>query len=66
MEEKLSVIPAIFKAINFLGFAPYKPDTYSYEIYNKTISEIRALNKKGNEAGKLRIGDSQYVTHHLA
>ncbi|MDU1630823.1 MAG: helicase, partial [Lactococcus lactis] len=62
VEEKLSVIPAIFKAINFLGFAPYKPDTYSYEIYNKTISEIRALNKKGNEAGKLR---TQLAIHNM-
>lgn len=61
-EEKLSVIPAIFKAINFLGFAPYKPDTYSYEIYDKTVSEIRALNKKGNEAGKLR---TQLAIHNI-
>jgi len=61
-EEKLSVIPAIFKAISFLGFAPYKPDIYSYEIYGKTVSEIRALNKKGNEAGKLR---TQLAIHNM-
>ena len=48
--------------INFLGFAPYKPDSYSHNIYNKTINEIRALDLKGNEANQLR---TQLAVHNM-
>ena len=48
--------------INFLGFAPYKPDSYSHNIYNKTINEIRALDLKRNEANQLR---TQLAVHNM-
>mgnify|MGYP007015037340 FL=1 len=58
----MNIILILFKVINFLGFAPYKPDSYSHNIYNKTISEIRALDIKGNEASKLR---TQLAIHNI-
>ena len=61
MKEK-SIVPAVFKIINFLGFTPYKPDTYAHEIYGKSISEIRLLNLKGKTANKLRI---QLAIHNM-
>lgn len=61
-DKNLNIIPILFKVINFLGFAPYKPDSYSHNIYNKTISEIRALDIKGNEASKLR---TQLAIHNI-
>lgn len=57
-----NIIPTLFKVINFLGFAPYKPDSYSHNIYNKTINEIRALDLKGNEANQLR---TQLAVHNM-
>ena len=51
----LSVIPAIFSMINFLGFASYKPETYNYRFYNKSVADIRALGMKGHEANRIRL-----------
>jgi len=39
------VIPIVFRIINMLGFTPYKPNTYDYDILNKPISEIKELDK---------------------
>lgn len=39
-----TVIPLLFQLINFLGFTPYKPDSYRNEIYGKSIPEIRSMN----------------------
>lgn len=60
--ETIPAIPALFKIINFLGFAPYKPETYRMDIYGKTIPEIRTMNMKGNAANSLRI---QLAIHNM-
>lgn len=58
----LSVIPQIYKIINFLGFAPYKPEAYRLDIYGKTIPLIRQMNMKGNEANRIRV---QLAIHNM-
>lgn len=61
-QEAMSVISSIYKIINFLGFSPYKPDSYNWTVYGKTIPEIRQLNLKGREANSLRV---QLAIHNM-
>lgn len=63
--EEMSVIPSVFSLINFLGFTPYKPDTYLHEVYNKSISDIRSLNKPEKEMNKIRIQLSIHNMLHV-
>lgn len=37
-----TLITLLFQLINFIGFVPYKPDSYRKIIYGKSISEINA------------------------
>ncbi|PTJ59028.1 helicase [Mammaliicoccus sciuri] len=62
MEKSESVIPLIFQLINFLGFTPYKPESYSYNIYGKSISDIRALSISGKEISQLSIHNMLQIT----
>lgn len=62
---KETIIPLIFKIINVLGFTPYRPDSYLHTIYNKSVSEIRALNIKGKEANRFRIQLSIHNMLHV-
>lgn len=57
-----SVISSIYKIINFLGFAPYKPDSYNRTVYGKTIPQIRQLNLTGRAANSLRV---QIAIHNM-
>ena len=63
--EELSVIPAVFSLINFLGFVPYKPDTYLNEVYDKSVSEIRSLSKSEKEMNRIRIQLSIHNMLHV-
>lgn len=64
MNEEMSetVIPLIFQLINFIGFTPYKPDTYLKEIYGKTIPEIRSLNITAKKRTQLAIHNMLHIT----
>lgn len=57
-----TVIPLLFQLINFLGFTPYKPDSYLKEIYGKTIPEIRAINISGKQRTQLAIHNMLHIT----
>ena len=61
-EELRSVIPNIFQVINFLGFAPYRPDIYKHRYYGKAVQQIRDLGLSTNEKRKLQI---QLVVHNI-
>lgn len=61
-QNDLTVIPALYKIINFIGFTPYKPDSYRNDIYGKTIPEIRNLGMKGDEANSIRV---QLAIHNM-
>lgn len=60
-----TIIPAIFKIINFLGFAPYKPDTYQRTIYGKTLTEIRQLGLKGKKQMNISLQLSIHNMLHV-
>lgn len=60
-----AVIPTLYQLINFLGFTPYKPDSYRHDIYGKTIPEIRALNIKGHEGNSIRVQLSIHNMLHV-
>lgn len=60
-----TVIPTLYQLINFLGFTPYKPDSYRHDIYGKTIPEIRALNIKGHEGNSIRVQLSIHNMLHV-
>lgn len=64
MNEEMSetVIPLLFQLINFLGFTPYKPDSYLKEIYGKTIPEVRAMNISGKQLTQLAIHNMLHIT----
>lgn len=57
-----TVIPLLFQLINFLGFVPYKPDSYLYEIYGKSIPDIRASGISGKQRTQLAIHNMLHVT----
>ncbi|GAA6237397.1 DEAD/DEAH box helicase family protein [Apilactobacillus micheneri] len=56
------LITKIFKIINFLGFTPYKPETYKKNIYGKSIREIHELNISSK---KLKSITMQLSTHNI-
>lgn len=64
MNEEMSetIIPLLFQLINFLGFTPYKPDSYLKEIYGKTIPEVRAINISGKLRTQLAIHNMLHIT----
>lgn len=64
MNEEMSetVIPLLFQLINFLGFTPYKPDSYLKEIYGKTIPEVRAMSISGKQRTQLAIHNMLHIT----
>jgi len=64
MDEEMSetVIPLLFQLINFLGFTPYKPDSYLKEIYGKTIPEVRSMNIYGKQRTQLAIHNMLHIT----
>lgn len=57
-----TVIPLLFQLINFLGFTPYKPDSYRNEIYGKSIPEIRSMNISSKIRTQLAIHNMLHVT----
>ncbi|MDR2427006.1 MAG: DEAD/DEAH box helicase family protein [Endomicrobium sp.] len=60
--EIVEVITNIFQAVNMLGFVPYRPEIYLIEIHAKSIKEINALGKKGDEGAKIRM---QLAIHNI-
>ncbi|MFW5871960.1 MAG: helicase-related protein, partial [bacterium] len=38
-----TLVPNILQCVFMLGFAPYKPESYKHDYYDKTVEEIRAL-----------------------
>lgn len=64
MNKQMSetVIPLLFQLINFLGFTPYKPDSYLKEIYGKTLPEVRAINISGKQRTQLAIHNMLHIT----
>lgn len=62
--EKMSttLVPLIYQLINFLGFAPYKPDSYQGKFYSKSIPEIRSMKMNGNQRSQLSIHNMLHVT----
>ncbi|MCK1195245.1 DEAD/DEAH box helicase family protein [Streptococcus uberis] len=61
-EMSETVIPLLFQLINFLGFTPYKPDSYTKEIYGKTIPEIRAMSISGKHRNQFSIHNMLHIT----
>ncbi|EDP69028.1 helicase domain/SNF2 family domain protein [Carnobacterium sp. AT7] len=57
-----TVIPLLFQLINFLGFPPYKPDSYHNEIYGKSIPDIRSINIPSKIRTQLAIHNMLHVT----
>lgn len=57
-----TAILLLFKLINFLGFTPYKPDSYLHENYGKTIPAIRAMNISGKQITQLSIHNMLHIT----
>lgn len=57
-----TVIPLLFQLINFLGFTPYKPDSYRNEIYGKSIPEVRSMNISSKIRTQLAIHNMLHVT----
>ena len=57
-----TVIPLLFQLINFLGFTPYKPDSYLKEIYGKSIPDIRAMNISAKIRTQLAIHNILHIT----
>lgn len=55
-------IPLLFQLINFIGFTPYKPDSYLKSIYGKTISGIQSTNISGKQRTQLAIHNMLHVT----
>ena len=64
LNENMSetAIPLLFQLINFLGFTPYKPDSYVKEIYGKTIPDIRSMNISGKHRTQLAIHNMLHIT----
>ncbi len=64
MNKQMSetVIPLLFQLINFLGFTPYKPDSYLKEIYGKSLPEVRAINISGKQRTQLAIHNMLHIT----
>lgn len=60
--ESDTVFPLIFQLINFLGFTPYKSDSYKHDIYGKTIPEIRSMNISSQQRTQLAIHNMLHVT----
>lgn len=58
----VTVILAVFRIINFLGFSPYRPQIYLRKIYGKTIPDIRLLDLKKKEKSQVRI---QMTIHNM-
>lgn len=61
-EMSETLIPLIFQLINFLGFVPYKPESYLKKVYAKSIPEIRATKLTGTQRSQLAIHNMLYVT----
>lgn len=57
-----TLIPLIYQLINFLGFTPYKPDSYLKQIYGKTIPDIRSMKISGKQRTQLAIHNMLHVT----
>lgn len=64
LNEEMSetVIPLLFQLINFLGFTPYKPDSYLRSIYGKSIPDIRAMNISSKSRTQLAIHNMLHIT----
>lgn len=57
-----TIIPLIFQLIHFIGFTPYKPESYLNEIYGKSIPEIRMQSISGKIRSQLAIHNMLHVT----
>lgn len=57
-----TVIPLLFKLINFLGFVPYKPDSYLRKLYEKTIPDIRNMKISSEKITQLSIHNILHIT----
>lgn len=56
------MITLLFQLINFIGFVPYKPDSYLINLYDKTVPDIRNMNVKGPLRTQLAIHNMLHVT----
>ena len=56
------MITLLFQLINFIGFVPYKPDSYLINLYDKTVPDIRNMNIKGPLRTQLAIHNMLHVT----
>ncbi len=58
----LNLIESILKVIFTLGFTPYRPEVYRHKLYNKSLDEIRTINKTPQEGIQLTIHNILQVT----
>lgn len=58
--KNFSVIPLVFKIINFLGFVPYRPEVYNRRFYGQSIKKIREFS--GDQYRNVRI---QMAIHNM-
>lgn len=61
-EMSNTVIPLLFQLINLLGFTPYKPDSYAWDIYGKSIPEIRSMKIETKKRTQLTIHNMLHIT----
>lgn len=61
-ERSGSLIPIVFKIINFLGFVPYRTDLYRHRYYGKSKDQISDLGLKTDERTRI---NTQRTIHNI-